>query len=91
MVRMRHGADPDLVVRHPDGFHAAIAMSWTDYANPSGPPQVALAPPHLLDVAGLCQAVQFIEHLRQSNRYPTVAEPDSACQPNEAPYDGRQR
>lgn len=61
---MRRGADPDLIVRLPDGHHAAIAMSWTDYALPSD----CLAPPtptHLLDFQGLRQAAQLIEHISQ--------------------------
>jgi hypothetical protein len=61
---MRRGTDPDLIVRLPDGLHAAIAMSWTDYALPS----CCLSPPtptHLLDFQGLRQAAQLIEHIRQ--------------------------
>lgn len=61
---MRRGADPDLIVRLPDGLHTAIAMSWTDYALPTDcifPP----TPTHLLDFQGLRQAAQLIEHLRQ--------------------------
>ena len=64
MIRIRRGADPDLIVRLPDGRHAAIAMSWTDYALPfacDSPP----ATEHLLDFQGLCQAVQLIECIRQ--------------------------
>ena len=30
VVRVRRGADPDLIVRLPDGRHAAIALSLTD-------------------------------------------------------------
>lgn len=64
MIRIRRGADPDLIVRLPDGRHAAIAMSWTDYALPAGcqpPPTLE----HLLDFQGLCQAAQLIERIRQ--------------------------
>src|SRR5207249_7826420 len=32
LVRIRHGVDPDLIVQLPDGTHAALAMSSTDYA-----------------------------------------------------------
>jgi len=64
VIRIRRGADPDLIVRLPDGLHAAIAMSWTDYALPTcciSPP----TPTHLLDFQGLRQAAQFIEHILQ--------------------------
>jgi hypothetical protein len=71
VVRIRRGADPDIIIRHPDGSHAAIAMSWTDYAVPavSEPPPTL---PHLLDFEGLCQVAQLIERIRQDGRYPTV-------------------
>jgi hypothetical protein len=65
-VRIRRGADPDLIVRLPDGLHAAIAMSWTDYA--------AVAPEspssHLLDFEGLRQAAHLIDHIRHEGRCP---------------------
>lgn len=64
MIRIRRGTDPDLIVRLPDGLHAAIAMSWTNYtaaAQPVPPP----TSPHLLDLNGLRQVVQLIEHIRQ--------------------------
>jgi hypothetical protein len=64
VIRIRRGADPDLIVRLPNGLHAAIAMSWTDYALPTCciPPPT---PTHLLDFQGLRQAAQLIEHFRQ--------------------------
>ncbi len=34
VVRVRRGADPDLIVRLPDGRHAAIALSLTDVRAP---------------------------------------------------------
>ena len=64
IVRIRRGPDPDLIVRLPDGLHAAVAMSWTDYA---ALPALA-APsttPHLLDIDGLRHAAEFIARLRQ--------------------------
>jgi hypothetical protein len=70
VIRLRRGADPDLVIRHPDGFHTAIAMSCTDYAASSPSPHDGF-PPSLLDYAGLCQLAEFIEDLRQSGRFPT--------------------
>ena len=67
VVRLRRGADPDLIILHPDGFHTAIAMSCTDYAGPSHHLSQKLPQPQLLDLAGLCQAAQFIDELRQLN------------------------
>jgi hypothetical protein len=64
VVRIRRGADPDLIVRFPDGHHAAIAMSCTSYAAPDHAP----SPPtihHLLDFEGLRQAAQLIGHIQQ--------------------------
>lgn len=71
VIRLRRGADPDLVIRHPDGFHMAIAMSCTDYAAASSHNPHDCFPPSRLDYAGLCQVAQFIEDLRQSGRFPT--------------------
>jgi len=64
VIRIRRGVDPDLIVRLPDGHHAAIAMSWTDYALPSCCLS-APTPTHLLDFQGLRQAAQLIEHILQ--------------------------
>ena len=64
IVRIRRGADPDLIVRLPSGLHAAVAMSWTDYAS-----LPALDAPstttHLLDIDGLRRAADLIVRLRQ--------------------------
>jgi hypothetical protein len=72
IIRIRRGVDPDLIVRLPDGSHAAIAMSGTDYAQlPSL--EVSSESPPLLALDGLRQAAQFIEQLRQegwSRRHP---------------------
>jgi hypothetical protein len=63
VVRLRHGAQPDLVVRLPDGSHAAIAMHLTDYAGaPAAPPNADPLP--LLDLAGLRQVVQVLDRLQ---------------------------
>lgn len=64
-MRLRRGAQPDLVVRLPDGSHAAIAMHLTDYA---GAPAAcsSVEPLPLLDLAGLRQVVQLLERLRQA-------------------------
>ena len=58
MLRIRRGADPDLIVRLPDGLHGAVAMSWTDYAGVADP--LNAEPPPLLALAGLRELVQRI-------------------------------
>jgi Family of unknown function (DUF5372) len=68
VVRVRHGENPDVIVRLPDGSHAAVALSATAYAADSS----ASFPPasHLLDLEGLRQMAQFINGLRQQGRLP---------------------
>ena len=63
VIRVRRGLDPDLIIRLPDGCHAAIAASSTDYAGapPEEPPP---GPPPLLDLHGLWQIVQLLDHLQ---------------------------
>jgi Family of unknown function (DUF5372) len=64
ILRLRRGADPDLIVRLPDGRHAAIALSSTDYAAlPGDTPEPA--PRHLLDLAGLRQVISLLDHIIQ--------------------------
>jgi hypothetical protein len=78
IVRVRRGADPDLIVQLPDGTHAAIAMSYTDYAATT-PPALRMDAPHLLDLDGLCLVAQLLERLRQEGRLPaTVNSPGEA-------------
>ena len=70
VVCVRHGERPDVIVRLPDGSHAAVALSATDYAadSPAAPaPSTAL---HLLDLQGLRQLAQRIDELRQQGRLP---------------------
>ena len=68
-MRLRQGTNPDLVVRLPDGTHAAIAMYLTDYA---GAPALQMTPdaPHLLSLTGLRHVVQLLEVIRQDGRWP---------------------
>jgi hypothetical protein len=73
IIRIRRGVDPDLIVRLPDGSHAAIAMSGTDYAQLPSLAVSAGSPP-LLALEGLRQAAQFVAHLRQEGRSPRHAE-----------------
>ena len=48
----------------PDGRHAAIALSSTDYASsPESPPTVAAE--HLLDLDGLRRVIQLLDRLAQ--------------------------
>jgi uncharacterized protein DUF5372 len=63
IIRIRRGVDPDLVIRLPDGAHAAIAMSGTDYASLPAIEDASGSSP-LLALDGLWQAAQFIAHLR---------------------------
>lgn len=44
-------------------------MSCTDYAGVSHLTLQELSQPQLLDFAGLCQAAQFVDELRQSERF----------------------
>jgi hypothetical protein len=61
VVFVRRGEHPDIIVRLPDGNHAAIALADTDYTEPSPPPP---SPSHLLDLNGLRRMAQLIAELR---------------------------
>lgn len=61
VLRIRHGADPDLIVRLPDGMHTAVAMSWTDYAGATPAPANGESLP-LLSLAGLRQLIQRFDY-----------------------------
>jgi len=70
VVGVRHGESPDVIVRLPDGSHAAVALSATDYATD---PLAALSPgaaSHLLDLKGLRQGAERIDALRRQGRLP---------------------
>jgi len=64
IIRIRRGVDPDLIIRLPDGYHGAIAASWTDYAGTAlvGPDAVE---PRLLSLEGLWQLAQWISQQQQ--------------------------
>ena len=66
ILRIRRGADPDLIVRLPDGMHGAVAMSWTDYAGIADIPSTE--PPPLLALAGLRELVQRVAQRQQQSR-----------------------
>jgi len=63
IVRIRRGPDPDLIVRLPNGLHAAVAMSWTDYAALPAL-DAPSATTHLLAIDGLRRAADLIARLR---------------------------
>ena len=83
IVRFRRGIDPDLIVRLPDGRHAAIALSGTDYAAPpEGDP-----PPrsnHLLDLNGLRQVLQLVDRMTYASRRAPGPEPHTPSPPLES-------
>ena len=66
IMRIRRGADPDLIIRHLDGYHGAIAASWTTYASASG--ALPAEKPPLLDLEGLCQLARLVEQLQERSR-----------------------
>jgi hypothetical protein len=72
VVRLRRGANPDLIVRLPDGTHAAIALHLTDYGATPDAPSSPSPTSSLLDVEGLRQAAQFIAQLRHEGRFPAA-------------------
>ncbi|HEV8712623.1 MAG TPA: DUF5372 family protein [Candidatus Binatia bacterium] len=74
VVRIRRGANPAVILRLPDGSHAAVALSWTDYET-STPPQQSSGEVLLLDLSGLRQVVQLLEHLCQDGRFPKRSQP----------------
>jgi len=74
VVCIRHGESPDVIVRLPDGSHAAIALSATDYAGDFSAPLPPAHARHLLDLQGLRQMAQLIDGRRRQGRFP-----DPAC------------
>ena len=73
-LRLRCGLDPDLIIRLPDGSHAAIAASSTDYGVGSAPDiQPSISTPPLLDLDGLFRIAQLFAQLREQGRFPEQA------------------
>jgi hypothetical protein len=70
VICVRHGASPDVIVRLPDGSHAAVALSATDAAVDSVLSSPSVAAPHLLDLQGLRQMAQRIDEFRRQGRFP---------------------
>jgi hypothetical protein len=67
IIRVRRGPDPDLIIRHLDGYHGAIVASWTSYS--SAGDALASEKPSLLDLEGLCQLAQYVEQLEERSRH----------------------
>ena len=76
IVRIRSGADPDLVIRKPDGRCIVVAMSCTDYAALPEPDRSHVSP-HLLDFDGLCRVAHLIDRMRCDGRVPQADEGES--------------
>jgi hypothetical protein len=64
VVHVRRGADPDLIVRLPDGRHAAIAQSWTTEPDRSAAERPAVAA-SLLAADGLRELAALVARLRE--------------------------
>ena len=65
IIRIRRGLDPDLIVKLPDGRHAAIALSSTDYLSSPESPSTPVAE-HLLDLQGLRSVIQLLDRIAQA-------------------------
>src|SRR5262249_3108471 len=80
IVRLRRGIDPDLVVRLPDGRHAPIRLSGTDYLAPH---QGDFPPPPnpLLDLSGLRLVLQFLDHRTRYPRHPPAPDQHTPSAP----------
>ena len=63
IIRVRRGPDPDLIIRQVDGYHGAIAASWTTYASTSD--ELVGEKPALLDLEGLLQVVHLVKQLAE--------------------------
>ena len=66
IIRVRQGPDPDLIIQHVDGYHGAIAASWTTYASASG--VLPTEKPPLLDLEGLHLLAHLVEQLQERSR-----------------------
>jgi len=71
IIRLRRGKDPQLIVRLPDGRHAAMALSDTDYLS-SLEDERPLRPDHLLDLNGLRQILQVLDRIARERRPTTT-------------------
>jgi hypothetical protein len=69
VVRVRRGADPDLIIRLPDGRHAAIALSWTD-AGIGSERDLLAHPVPLLAIEGLRRIAALVAQARTPDPSP---------------------
>ena len=56
---IRGGADPDFIIRFPDGLYAAISASWTDEGEAKA--EAPMACPPLLDLEGLRRLTELVQ------------------------------
>jgi hypothetical protein len=70
VVCVRHGETPDVIVRLPDGSHAAVALNATDHVSDLSTPLLLAPASHFLDLQGLRQVAQLIADLRRQGRFP---------------------
>jgi len=71
VVSIRHGEHPDVIVRLPDGSHAAVAIEATDLAEK---PSAAITPAsasHMLAIDGLRRMVQLLDAIRRRGTPPS--------------------
>jgi hypothetical protein len=73
VMGLRGGANPAVIVRLPDGSHAAVALDATDYAAELSATLSPVSVTPLLDLDGLRRMTQFLAHLRQQGRFPDSA------------------
>jgi hypothetical protein len=78
IVRLRRGMDPQLIVRLPDGRHAAIALSSTDYLS-SPEDERSPRPDYLLDLNGLRQVLQVLDRIARGRRPTTTRDHSTAA------------
>ena len=67
----------------PDGRHAAIALSSTDYASPPESPPTAVAE-HLLDLDGLRRVIQLLDRLAQPGGATSTADDPVQTKPSQS-------
>jgi hypothetical protein len=68
VIHVRRGADTDLIVRLPDGRHAAIAQSWTAEPRRSADDELPATPVPLLAAEGLRELAALVTRLREHGR-----------------------
>jgi hypothetical protein len=67
----------------PDGRHAAIALSSTDYASDLENP-LTVAAEHLLDLDGLRRVIQLLDRLAQPGGATSTADDRVQTKPSES-------